>query len=241
MCGRFTQSLSLSDVIAKYSIVTVASTLLEADTKDPSSSNIFQNYNLAPSQSALVVYDNSQTKTSLSAATFGTKFQFGRNATATTLINARSETVASKPTFSKAFKFRRCIVPANGYFEWATSNNGTKTPYYITQNQTPIISIAGLLYDIEGKSAQGFVLLTQAANKDISHIHDRMPVFIPEPYQNPWLDTLATDPHQLQEVLLKITTINECQNRSFYEVSRAVGSPTYNSPAAILPLFDQNH
>jgi putative SOS response-associated peptidase YedK len=104
------------------------------------------------------------------------------------LINARSETVADKPAFKKAFATSRCLVPASGYYEWqktATSSN----PFYFKDPDSKYIGLAGLYFD------DSFVILTTAATPDLAPIHDRMPLILPPASESLWLssDTSHSD------------------------------------------------
>ena len=107
-----------------------------------------------------------------------------------TLINARSETAAEKPSFRGPMRHRRCLVPADGFYEW-TGKTGDKTPQLIRQKNREIIAFAGIWdhwLGADGSEIDTVAILTTAANADMAHIHDRMPVFIPPSAFDLWLD-----------------------------------------------------
>ncbi|KNY30268.1 protein of unknown function DUF159 [Pseudobacteroides cellulosolvens ATCC 35603 = DSM 2933] len=107
------------------------------------------------------------------------------------IINARAETVAEKPMFRRSFASKRCLVPANGYYEWLTHENKTKTKYLIKVKDKSIFYMAGL-YDIfndtGGKPYAAIAIITTEANSDVSFIHDRMPVILNDESIKVWLD-----------------------------------------------------
>ena len=111
------------------------------------------------------------------------------------LINARAETVSSKPAFREAFKSRRCIVPASGYYEWQKLPGGAKQPFYITRRDGLPIGFAGLWEN--AKEVHGTVaIVTTAASEETQQIHDRMPVILGKPDFARWL---ASEPLGKQE------------------------------------------
>jgi len=103
-------------------------------------------------------------------------------------INAKAETVKKKPFFRNAFRHQRCLVPANGYYEWQATN-GRKKPWYIYPADEPLISFAGLWETWEGgdEPRDTFTIITTAANEKTAAIHDRMPVIISPEYHDDWL------------------------------------------------------
>ncbi|OUR79241.1 hypothetical protein A9Q83_05260 [Alphaproteobacteria bacterium 46_93_T64] len=122
------------------------------------------------------------------------------------LINARSETVSEKPSFRSAFKSRRCLIPASGFFEWKKTEDGTKQPYYIQAENQPIFSFAGLWENwtaTDGTIIESCTLLTQAATSEFESIHSRMPVTVNPDYHENWLvgsDNSSLPPHNSQAV-----------------------------------------
>ena len=106
------------------------------------------------------------------------------------VINARSETAGKKPMFKKSMEGLRCILPTTGFYEWTHDTN--KTKYLFRLPEDPMLYLAGLYKYYEDEPR--FVILTQAANKSIIDVHNRMPVIIPEQQIRPWLsDQIAAD------------------------------------------------
>ncbi len=115
-------------------------------------------------------------------------------------FNARSEDIENKPAFRKAFKSGRCLVPANGFYEW---NN--KIPFWIKLKDDRVFAMAGI-YDIwtdaEGYEMKSFAIITTEANNQMSKIHDRMPVIMDKNQEEVWLDKQITDIKKLKSLLI---------------------------------------
>lgn len=233
MCGRFTQTITLSDLIDKYHIHPRTS------IDNLKNDNLFDNagnYNLAPTEPAFVVESSSRKTPSLGTAKFGHSFKLGGSIGTKLVINAKSETVSEKKMFSRAFKTNRCLIPANGYFEWAKNSEGRKTPYFIHTSNQAIISIAGILFTGESSGELGFLILTQAANSKLGHIHDRMPVLVGDDFADAWLNASICDPKEANALLETITKTDTSDSLEVYEVTKAVGSPTLKTAEAIKPV-----
>jgi len=138
-----------------------------------------------------------------------------------TLINARSETAADKPSFRQALQRRRALIPADGFYEWSKDETGAKQPWYITRTDGQPLVMAGV-WERWGEGADrvdSFAILTTAASEDIAHIHHRSPVFIPEGRFADWLNP-ETDPQPfikappegaltLQKVSVRVNAVRE--------------------------------
>ncbi len=122
----------------------------------------------------------------------------------TLLINARSETAAAKPSFRSAFKRRRCLVPASGFYEWQRRSGSKKQPYWVRPRHGGPIGFAGLWetwMGADGSEMDSAAILTTEANAAIRHIHHRMPVVIqPQDFAR-WLDTNETEAGDLSDLL----------------------------------------
>ncbi|MEO5906642.1 MAG: SOS response-associated peptidase [Saprospiraceae bacterium] len=107
------------------------------------------------------------------------------------MINARIEGIAEKPAFRQAFEKRRCLVPFDGYYEWMKTPEG-KIPYRIKVTNTDIFSMAGL-YEVwkgtDGKEIKSFTIITQEADPQIAHLHDRMPLILLPEQEKLWIDS----------------------------------------------------
>lgn len=151
-----------------------------------------------------------------------------------TLVNARAETALEKPSFKNAMKHRRCLVPADAYYEWA-GKAGAKTPYMIQPRvggglDHPI-AFAGLWehwLGSEGSEMETLVILTVPANAAIAAIHDRMPAIIPPRHYAAWLDVRGTDAPAAAKLLKAVAD----DALEAFEVSRAINNPTYDHPDA---------
>lgn len=111
------------------------------------------------------------------------------------MFNARAETILEKPSFQKAFKTQRCLVPASGFYEWNTEGN-KKTPYFFEVKNRPLMSMAGL-FDIwlepsHQKEIYSYTIITTEPNEVVKTIHDRMPVILDEKNEHTWLNESTT-------------------------------------------------
>lgn len=138
-------------------------------------------------------------------------------------INARIETVSEKPMFRDAFERRRCLIPANGWYEWKTTPSG-KVPFYHQSKEDKTIFFAGIYenWEDDNKAKRTFCILTTASHDSISHIHERMPVIVPEYSVINWLERGIFE--------VNSSPIN------FYPVDRKVNSSTAQGVGLITPL-----
>src|SRR5678816_1428446 len=120
------------------------------------------------------------------------------------MINARAETVASKPSFRAAFKSRRCLVPASQFYEW-TKTTTPKQPYLLRCTDAPAFLMAGLWESwtdkATGEVVETFTIVTTAANDVVHPVHDRMPVILPRADWSKWLDPTNRDAASLTKLL----------------------------------------
>ena len=147
------------------------------------------------------------------------------------LINARIETVAEKPSFRSAWKARRCIVPASGYYEWRPED-GIKQPYWIHDSQAPMILFGGIWENWktpEGEWLQSFAIITTAAGDDMVELHDRTPLMLSGAVLDAWL-------HGGGDEAMAIAMSAPLPALAWHPVSRAVGSPRSNGPQLIAPI-----
>ncbi len=143
------------------------------------------------------------------------------------LINAHSDTAASKPAFRAAFKQRRCLVPADGFYEWMKVD-GKKQPYLIGVGEGQPFALAGLweAWQHEGQTIESCTILTTDANERLRALHDRMPVILPKEAHALWLDPLVKDPARLVPLLRPYPA----EDMSCYPVSTLVNSPRHEGP-----------
>lgn len=146
-------------------------------------------------------------------------------------INARAETLAQKPAFRMPFKKRRCLVPANGYYEWQPRPGG-KQPYYIHAAGDGLLAFAGL-WDAwrspDGGTVHSTAIVVTGANADTRAIHDRMPVILARHDWDAWLDRDNEDTRALAGLLRPAPE----HSLAAYPVSTAVNSPQHDTPACI--------
>lgn len=155
--------------------------------------------------------------------------------TATTmpaLFNARSETAAEKPAFRKAFRSRRCLIPADGFFEWKALNERSKQPWYIRQPDDGVFCFAGLWETWRdpgsGQAIESCTILTTQANDDLAELHERMPVILLASAYATWLSN-SPSPGQLQELMQPLSA----GSLVCHPVSSLVNKVSNNSPECI--------
>jgi putative SOS response-associated peptidase YedK len=150
---------------------------------------------------------------------------------ATNLINARAENVMTKAPFREAIKFQRCLVPADGYFEWKKEGKN-RIPYRITLNSDEAFAFAGIwdswVRPNDGEVINTFAILTVRANELVKEIHDRMPLIIPKSLETSWINN-ALNRAEL-EMLMKPY---DGDQMNFYKVNKIVNSTDYDTPECI--------
>ena len=193
-------------------------------------------YNIAPSQPvASVVQDIESSRRRLKTFRWGLIPPWAKDpALGSRLINARSETVAEKSAFLEAFKTRRCLIPADGFFEWQ-KQAPRKQPYFIRLRDAEALALAGLWQSWRAPdrtTIESCTILTTAANDLMQPIHNRMPVIVdPADYQL-WLDTAAAKP----QLLRKLFTPFPADKMTAYPVSTVVNNPRNNTPQCLQPI-----
>jgi putative SOS response-associated peptidase YedK len=224
MCGRFTNNAKPEQIKTEFKV----------GNKNP---NLYQpRFNIAPSQMIDVVFEP-ETERTLTQLKWGLVPSWSKDAaTAKGLINARAETITEKPSFREAFKSRRCIIPASGFYEWQKKSTGVKQPFYFYLKEKEVFGFAGLweewLDKQTGELLETCTIITTEANEVLKPVHDRMPVILlPERYDE-WLDAKVKDTKRLQE-LLKPYSAKEMDSHA---VSKSVNIPETNSPELILPM-----
>lgn len=221
MCGRF--SLHLTDL----------SRLAESLHVSRSGVEVWEpRYNVAPSQLAPVVTGERERRMVLMA--WGLVPHFAKGAPRTRPINARAETVAQRPMFREAFKSRRCIVPATGYFEWRVGEDGRKQPFWIhPEAKDGLLYMAGIWAPPSESSGEQetFAVLTTDAQGAVRDVHDRMPLSLSLEDSECWL-TGGSAPAGLLETVLNHATVEGLELRP---VSTLVNAPRNDAPECISP------
>ncbi len=152
-------------------------------------------------------------------------------------INARAETVDRKPAFRAAFKRRRCLIPATGFYEWKKLNRH-KQPYNIRLKERELFAFAGLWehwQSPESKAIESCTIIVTEANEVLKPIHDRMPVILEPGDYNTWLDPANQDVERLRSLLRPYPS----DRMAFWPVSRRVGNPANDDPSLIEPLGEE--
>jgi putative SOS response-associated peptidase YedK len=154
-------------------------------------------WNVAPTHQVAIVED-STTGRHLISARWGLAVPW----TTKPMINARSETAAQKPTFRKALQDRRCLIPTTGFYEWSAEGD-RKHPYLFRREDGAPFAFAGIVdfYDTKGGVAPACAVLTTSASTFMRQFHERMPVIVPQPAWDRWLDRTVTDPAAVADVL----------------------------------------
>jgi putative SOS response-associated peptidase YedK len=221
MCGRFTLTKPIP-VLAELFLFP------EAAPEQPA------RYNIAPTQAVAAVR-----ATASAAARELAFFRWGLvpgwaddTAIGNRLINARSETAAEKPAFRSAFRNRRCLIPADGFYEWQKLG-GRKQPYYIRLRDGQPFAFAGLWehWEKDGRAIDSCTILTTAANDLIRPLHERMPVILgPEEYAR-WLDPTVQQAELLQPLLDSFPS----EAMVAYPVNAVVNNPRNETPKCMEP------
>lgn len=187
-------------------------------------------FNIAPTQ--LVPVITSDSPKGFSFFYWGITPDFAKNKPVSQkFINAKAETVNEKISFKQSFKTRRCLVPADGFFEWKRLGKKTKIPYRFTMADEQAFSFAGIWEEFEnefGESNHTFLILTTSPNSLVSEVHDRMPVILKKEDEKKWLDKYSSE-----EDLLKMLNTYPGDEMLSYTVSPLVNSVHNDSPAII--------
>ncbi|MBP1774079.1 MAG: hypothetical protein H6Q86_85 [candidate division NC10 bacterium] len=193
-------------------------------------------YNIAPSQEVSAVIQNRETGTrEIRPFRWGLVRSWAKDAAiGTRLINARSETAATTPAFRKPLRDRRCLILADGFYEWKREGARTQ-PYYIKLWDGAPFAFAGLWdrwQPPDGPPLDTCTILTTTPNAVLRAIHDRMPVILPPDAYNVWLDPAMRDVERVQALL----TPYPAEQMIAYPVSPRVNNPADDAPECIVPL-----
>ena len=224
MCGRFTQQMSWAELQALYSVFTV-----------PQETSLVPRFNGAPTQEFAACRLDGSGNREISILRWGlVPFWAKDQSIGSRLINARAETVHSKPSFRAAFRQRRCLIPANGWFEWS-SVAGLKQPYFIRSDSTSPLSIAALweTWDNEGELLETFTLITTQATTELAKIHHRQPAIVASSDWDVWLS-----PDSSSRSLLDLVQTPYVGPYRYHAVSKRVNN-VRNNTAEILDPHSQ--
>lgn len=223
MCGRYTL-YSNKDTIENH---------FEVALEDESL--IRPSYNIAPGSLSPVIFTMGTRERRMDFFRWGFIPSFTDQAGDwKPLINARSETVDSKPSFRKAFQRKRCILPANGFYEWKDFGDGRKIPFYIRLLEEEIFGMAGIYdehTDKNGTKISTFAILTTSANALIQPLHERMPVILRKDDYNLWLNPVHPKPETLKALLSTCPV----EKMATFKVGTAANNPRNDHPDLIKP------
>lgn len=223
MCGRYTLYSDKKAIENHFEVAVPDEELIRPD------------YNAAPGTIRPVVLVKGTRERAMGAFRWGLVPPFVKDLSDwKPLINARSETVHEKPSFRKAFQRKRCIIPANGFYEWKDFGEGRKIPFYIRLLDQELFGMAGIYEthtDNEGDPLHTFAILTTEANALMQPLHDRMPVILRKEDYNVWLNPVQPGREMLQSLLTPYPT----EHMSTYKVSTEVNNARNNGPGLISP------
>jgi putative SOS response-associated peptidase YedK len=226
MCGRYANSRHDGDLLRDFQIASVVD-----PAPEPS-------WNVAPTDPGRVILErlvDDVPDRQLRTLRWGLVPSWAKDTKiAAKLINARSETVTEKPAFKTAASRRRCLVPADGYYEWMVTDNG-KIPMFLHGDGT--LGFAGL-YEIRRDPNDAdtwlwtYTIVTTSTRDELGHVHDRSPVVVPNDLRDAWLDPGLTDLGTVRDLLSSIPS----PVLETYEVSTAVNSVQNNGPELVEPV-----
>lgn len=215
MCGRYVLSATPEAVQQEFNLTDIPT--------------LAPRYNVAPSQPVPVITNDAPDE--LTIVQWGLIPSWSKDPKmAYKMINARSETVDSKPSYRAPFKYRRCLIPTTGFYEWVKAEDG-KQPYFIHRNDKDLFAFAGL-WEVwnspEGEEVWTCTILTTDANDKIKHLHHRMPVILDGDAREAWLDK-DSEKGELKAILQPF----DDDKMAFYPVSKEVNNVRNDNPMLI--------
>ena len=221
MCGRFTLTIDPAD-------------LQDAFPEFIFPTHFTQHFNIAPTQPVLVLPNDGAKKVDFFV--WGLIPSWAKDPTiGSRLINARAETLAEKPSFRSAYKYHRCLIFADGFFEWqARPGSQSKQPYYIQLNSGKPFAFAGLWerwQSPNGSEIKSATIITTTPNRLMAPIHDRMPVILPAHAYAQWIDPLPHNSIDLKGLLVPYPH----EEMQAFPVSTLVNSPANDQPEVVAP------
>ena len=220
MCGRFTLTVDPAELEDHY----------HASFPE----QFAPRYNISPSQAVLAIPNDG--KNAADFFVWGLIPSWAKDPSiGNRMINARGETLGEKPSYRGAYKYKRCLIPADGFYEWKVQpGTRTKTPYFIHMKDGMPFAFAGLWDEWQGADASPIrtcTIVTTAPNPLMAPIHDRMPVILrPEDYAE-WLDTEPRAPASLQHLIAPFNS----EQMEAYPVSALVNSPSNDRAELVRP------
>ena len=225
MCGRFVSKAKKEEIEKEFKV----------EIGDGNALTV-PRYNIAPTQMIAAVTEI-ESERKISLFKWGLVPRWAKDESiGNKLINARAETLSEKPSFRDAFRSRRCIVPASGFYEWMRVAKGAKQPFYFYLKDKNIFGFAGLweerLDKETGELTETCTIITTEANEVLKPIHERMPVILISEHYDFWLDEKVKDTEKLKNLLVPYPA----KEMDSHAVSRSVNSPAADSEELTAPL-----
>jgi len=225
MCGRYTLTVSARVLAGVFDV--------------PEMAGLQPRYNIAPTQPVVIVRATEAGDREMKTVRWGLIPFWAKEAKiGARMINARGETAASKPAFRAAVKSRRCLVPADGFYEWMKIGSG-KQPHLIRFTDQRPFAFAGLWEcwrPADGEPVESCTIITTTPNDLVTQIHDRMPVILPESALAEWLAPEPMAPPRLEQLLIP----NSPDEMEAFPVSTRVNKPGNDDAECIAPLDQQS-
>jgi len=221
MCGRFT--LQSPEALIRKAFNLPAGDMLGLSPR----------YNIAPSQDIPIIRDTKKGP-ELVLAKWGLIPHWSKESnTKYSTINARIETVAEKPTYRTPFKNTRCLIPADGFYEWKVVN-GHKIPHYIHMRKGSVFAFAGIWdqWEGEGETLDSCSIIVMPSNEVMKPIHERMPAIIAPTHYDLWLDPRVNEKDEIMGFLNSAPS----SSLKFHPISPWVNSPKHDDERCIQPV-----
>lgn len=226
MCGRYALSAAISDIAQEFSTNSAPELSLPAD------------WNIKPTNDVYIIKNQAIEIASWGMIAHWSKSDDEAAKSQSSAINARSESVHEKPTFKSAFRSNRCLLPATGYYEWASElgKYKTKQPIYISRDDNKLLAFTGIFQSWtspSGRVIQSVSIITRQAVGQLALVHSRMPVFLPRDRWAEWMNPKINDVAKIRSLM---DIPNPDANLGFHPVSSAVNSITGRGPELIAPI-----
>jgi putative SOS response-associated peptidase YedK len=220
MCGRFV-------------LTSDANTIQQHFNLDAPPEGVIPRYNIAPTQPVAVI--TNENPMAMDYFTWGLIPSWSKDPSiGSRMINARGETIHEKPSFRSAFKRRRCLIPANGFYEW-TQRSKSKVPMFVHLTNQTLFAMAGLWevwHGPNGEIIKSCTIITSEPNEVVKPLHNRMAVILHEDDYDLWLSPDELPPDALKPLIRPF----EANKMEAYEVSTLVNKPSNDTPECIVPV-----
>jgi putative SOS response-associated peptidase YedK len=233
MCGRYTQTQSVDQLIERFQVQQIG---FEFGPR----------YNIAPSQPVATVFQEKVGGRALDAFRWGLIPSWAKDQSiGSKMINARAETLAEKPSFKSALLRRRCLIPADGFYEWHKEGSGKtarKQPIRIHLKSNEAFAFAGLWdewHSPDGSPLRSCTIITTAPNALMSQIHNRMPAILRPEDEAAWLDVAANDRDDVPHLLHMLRPYPD-EELAAHPVSTSVNSPAFDAEGCIAPIESED-